>query len=160
MAPQPRSPPHRLLSATHRHEAPVVAQADMGWARGLEPPTLGTTTRCSIQLSYAHHTETEAPRTATFRRLWSVSRLSVSLCAPPYGLAGEDAMWLIPRRDKARRGTQLRASVNCYRPAAKHYGHAMRPRQGHSRNAPAYLQQYSKKPVRSRSVLSRSYSSG
>ena len=26
----------------------------MGWMRGIEPPTLGTTTRCSNQLSYIH----------------------------------------------------------------------------------------------------------
>ena len=25
-----------------------------GWLRGLEPPTLGTTIRCSNQLSYSH----------------------------------------------------------------------------------------------------------
>ena len=27
----------------------------LGWTRGLEPPTLGITIRCSNQLSYAHH---------------------------------------------------------------------------------------------------------
>ncbi len=27
----------------------------MGWPRGLEPPTLGITIRCSNQLSYGHH---------------------------------------------------------------------------------------------------------
>ncbi len=27
----------------------------MGWVMGLEPTTLGTTNRCSNQLSYTHH---------------------------------------------------------------------------------------------------------
>ena len=27
----------------------------MGWVKGLEPSTLGTTIRCSNQLSYTHH---------------------------------------------------------------------------------------------------------
>ena len=28
---------------------------DLGWVMGLEPTTLGTTIRCSNQLSYTHH---------------------------------------------------------------------------------------------------------
>ncbi len=28
---------------------------NMGWVKGLEPSTLGTTIRCSNQLSYTHH---------------------------------------------------------------------------------------------------------
>lgn len=28
----------------------------LGWTRGLEPPTTGSTIQCSNQLSYAHHT--------------------------------------------------------------------------------------------------------
>lgn len=35
----------------------------MGWVMGLEPTTLGTTIRCSNQLSYTHHrTNTEMAR--------------------------------------------------------------------------------------------------
>ena len=33
----------------------------MGWKTGLEPATLGTTNRCSNQLSYIHH-KVEAER--------------------------------------------------------------------------------------------------
>ena len=33
--------------------APVIK----GWKMGLEPTTLGTTIRCSNQLSYVHHVE-------------------------------------------------------------------------------------------------------
>src|SRR5687768_2464847 len=44
-----------------------------GWLRGFEPPTPGTTTRCSNQLSYSHR-ESGAlyPRLAR-RRMWFVT---------------------------------------------------------------------------------------
>ena len=32
-----------------------ASQGYMGWVKGLEPSTLGTTIRCSNQLSYTHH---------------------------------------------------------------------------------------------------------
>ena len=32
-----------------------ASQGYMGWVKGLEPSTLGTTIRCSNQLSYPHH---------------------------------------------------------------------------------------------------------
>ena len=32
-----------------------ASQGHMGWVKGLEPSTLGTTIRCSNQLSYTHH---------------------------------------------------------------------------------------------------------
>ncbi len=30
---------------------------EMGWLMGFEPTTLGTTSRCSNQLSYSHHSD-------------------------------------------------------------------------------------------------------
>ena len=37
-------------------DAPVLPLLKrMGWVKGLEPSTLGTTIRCSNQLSYTHH---------------------------------------------------------------------------------------------------------
>ncbi len=39
----------------------------MGWQMGLEPTTLGTTIRCSNQLSYCHHLVKPA-----FEHFWAV----------------------------------------------------------------------------------------
>jgi hypothetical protein len=36
-------------------EAPASLFYVMGWVKGLEPSTPGTTIRCSNQLSYTHH---------------------------------------------------------------------------------------------------------
>ena len=36
-------------------EAPAQSPYGMGWVKGLEPSTPGTTIRCSNQLSYTHH---------------------------------------------------------------------------------------------------------
>ena len=36
-------------------EAPALPPHKMGWVKGLEPSTPGTTIRCSNQLSYTHH---------------------------------------------------------------------------------------------------------
>ncbi len=35
-----------------------ISQKEMGWMRGFEPPTSGTTTRRSNQLSYTHQKST------------------------------------------------------------------------------------------------------
>ncbi len=35
--------------------APALSPVCMGWVKGLEPSTPGTTIRCSNQLSYTHH---------------------------------------------------------------------------------------------------------
>ena len=36
-------------------EAPALPPIYVGWVKGLEPSTPGTTIRCSNQLSYTHH---------------------------------------------------------------------------------------------------------
>ena len=41
----------------------------MGWVMGLEPTTLGTTIRCSNQLSYTHHID-NASGTVSHERNW------------------------------------------------------------------------------------------
>ena len=38
-----------------------ASQGYMGWVKGLEPSTLGTTIRCSNQLSYTHHIKNQPP---------------------------------------------------------------------------------------------------
>ena len=40
---------------------PIIA---VGWVKGLEPSTPGTTIRCSNQLSYTHHSGEHAPHLA------------------------------------------------------------------------------------------------
>jgi hypothetical protein len=41
-----------LAFSTKKDAKPLIL---LGWLRGLEPPALGTTSRCSNQLSYSHH---------------------------------------------------------------------------------------------------------
>ena len=63
-----RPMPYRLATPPYsRHEREVsvknalrpcrcsASRNNMGWVKGLEPSTLGTTIRCSNQLSYTHH---------------------------------------------------------------------------------------------------------
>ncbi len=40
---------------TIKNSRPKGREFFLGWLRGLEPPTPGTTNRCSNQLSYSHH---------------------------------------------------------------------------------------------------------
>ena len=47
----------------------------MGWLTGFEPATLGTTSRCSNQLSYSHHMEKYACRTPLMK-----SRYGLPVC--------------------------------------------------------------------------------
>ena len=47
----------------------------MGWLTGFEPATLGTTSRCSNQLSYSHHLEKYACRTLLMK-----SRYALPVC--------------------------------------------------------------------------------
>ena len=47
----------------------------MGWLTGFEPATLGTTSRCSNQLSYSHHLEKYACRTTLMK-----SRYALPVC--------------------------------------------------------------------------------
>lgn len=47
----------------------------MGWLRGFEPPTLGTTSRCSNQLSYSHHISRQQRISVTETRTFSPSSL-------------------------------------------------------------------------------------
>ena len=47
----------------------------MGWLTGFEPATLGTTSRCSNQLSYSHHLEKYACRTPLMK-----SRYALPVC--------------------------------------------------------------------------------
>ena len=63
-----RPMPYRLATppySRHKREVSVnnalrpcrcsASRNNMGWVKGLEPSTLGTTIRCSNQLSYTHH---------------------------------------------------------------------------------------------------------
>ena len=45
----------RLLAIDFYKKSPAFSGAFLGWMMGLEPTTLGTTNRCSNQLSYNHH---------------------------------------------------------------------------------------------------------
>ena len=48
-------PPSKIYSIVHRDRAFVRPLWLVGWVKGLEPSTPGTTIRCSNQLSYTHH---------------------------------------------------------------------------------------------------------
>ena len=52
-----------------------ILQSKMGWLTGFEPATLGTTSRCSNQLSYSHHLEKYAYRTPLMK-----SRYGLPVC--------------------------------------------------------------------------------
>ena len=46
-------------------ESPALVRGLLGgWLMGFEPTTLGTTNRCSNQLSYSHHVPSYRPRVA------------------------------------------------------------------------------------------------
>ena len=46
-----------ILFAVDKQKKPLISERLLlsGWKTGLEPATLGTTNRCSNQLSYNHH---------------------------------------------------------------------------------------------------------
>ena len=44
-----------LRGKTQAGAATPACRLDVGWVKGLEPSTPGTTIRCSNQLSYTHH---------------------------------------------------------------------------------------------------------
>ena len=69
-----RPMPYRLATppySRHKREVSVknalrpcrcsASRNNMGWVKGLEPSTLGTTIRCSNQLSYTHHIKNQPP---------------------------------------------------------------------------------------------------
>ena len=77
-----RPMPYRLATppySRHKREVPVknalrpcrcsASRNNMGWVKGLEPSTLGTTIRCSNQLSYTHHI-----KFAAYGRVWHARR--------------------------------------------------------------------------------------
>ncbi len=81
----------------------------MGWVKGLEPSTPGTTIRCSNQLSYTHHmnlllTKGAMARLKPLRGLtcrWHVKQLRVP-SAETEPLAKVDALRLLQTRVMAR----------------------------------------------------------
>ena len=46
----------------------------VGWVKGLEPSTPGTTIRCSNQLSYTHHIYIRTGRVLTLQGKWHARR--------------------------------------------------------------------------------------
>ena len=76
----------------------------MGWDKGLEPSTPGTTIRCSYQLSYTHHLEpclgtpggTRTPGLLLRRQLLYPAELLAHIQEPSENGAGEGNRTLVP----------------------------------------------------------------
>ena len=96
-----------------------------GWLMGFEPTTLGTTNRCSNQLSYSHHVPSFGPRVVgRERKIFKMSQcqhLSIATSSPPltHGGTAEDFAWRagIPREVHPSLGTSSRGT---WRPWRRH----------------------------------------
>ena len=84
-----------------------ASQGYMGWVKGLEPSTLGTTIRCSNQLSYTHHIKFAADGNGTpggirtpglllRRQLLYPAELLAHIQEPSENGAGEGNRTLVP----------------------------------------------------------------
>ena len=80
----------------------------MGWLMGFEPTTLGTTNRCSNQLSYSHHGAGKGNRTLiSTLEGWHNKPLYDTRMARPKGLE-PPALWAETTRSNP---TELRAPM-------------------------------------------------